>query len=148
MNLKPLAKLTRFLVVLLKVNTGLAFLAVVAGVYGWVEYSNPGPDVDASQTLLHSDITNSLTGLAQLFMTLFIGVTFLRWIFRASKNLHVLSSEPMAFTPGWAVGWFFIPFANLYKPTRRTPRTMPNNPSPPKEWQCALNVPGHSAPTP
>jgi hypothetical protein len=22
----------------------------------------------------------------------------------------------MEFTPGWAVGWFFVPFANLFKP--------------------------------
>ena len=38
-----------------------------------------------------------------------------RWIYCASRNAHSVS-DAMAITPGWAVGWNFIPFANLYKP--------------------------------
>jgi hypothetical protein len=38
-----------------------------------------------------------------------------RWIYRASVNAHALGSE-MTITPGWAVGWYFVPFANLVKP--------------------------------
>src|SRR5438874_1023530 len=38
-----------------------------------------------------------------------------RWIYRASINAHALGSE-MTITPGWAVGWYFVPFANLVKP--------------------------------
>jgi hypothetical protein len=38
------------------------------------------------------------------------------WIYRANKNLGTLSGEQMRFTPGWSVGWYFIPIANLYKP--------------------------------
>jgi hypothetical protein len=45
------------------------------------------------------------------------GVTFLMWIYRANKNLHALGSQASD-TPGWAVGFWFIPFLNLYKPFR------------------------------
>jgi hypothetical protein len=38
------------------------------------------------------------------------------WIHRANYNAHQLGAAGMRFTPGWAVGWFFIPIANLWKP--------------------------------
>jgi len=37
------------------------------------------------------------------------------WIYRASANAHALSAD-MTIRPGWAVGWFFVPFANLVMP--------------------------------
>jgi uncharacterized protein DUF4328 len=37
------------------------------------------------------------------------------WTYRASANAHTFSDE-MTITPGWAVGWYFIPIANLFKP--------------------------------
>lgn len=116
MNIKPLATLTRLLRVLLKVNIGILTVAVFADVYGWVEYSKLSPDVDANDTLLPSDVLNMVVGLVQLLLAVFLGVTFLRWIYRANKNLHVLSSGPMTFSPGWSVGWYFIPIANFFKP--------------------------------
>ncbi len=38
------------------------------------------------------------------------------WIHCAHRNLHELGIDGLEFTPGWAVGWYFIPFANLIKP--------------------------------
>lgn len=38
------------------------------------------------------------------------------WIYRAHANLRAAGIEDLQFTPGWAVGWYFIPFANLFKP--------------------------------
>lgn len=37
------------------------------------------------------------------------------WIYRASANAHTLSDE-MTISPGWSVGWYFVPIANLFKP--------------------------------
>jgi hypothetical protein len=37
------------------------------------------------------------------------------WTYRVSANAHTLSDE-LTITPGWAVGWHFIPIANLFKP--------------------------------
>ena len=116
MTIKPLAKLTRLLVVLLKVEIGLQLIAVFVGVFCWFEYSHLAANVDAGETLLASDLANGIVGLFQLLLAVFLGVTFLRWIYRANKNLHVLSSEPLTFSPGWSVGWYFIPIASLFKP--------------------------------
>lgn len=38
-----------------------------------------------------------------------------RWIYVSSANAHVFS-DAMAITPGWAVGWLFVPLANLVMP--------------------------------
>jgi hypothetical protein len=116
MNIKPLSKLTRLLVVLLKVNIALTIVGVFAGIYSWFEYSNLDRDVNLDEILLPAEIVNALVGLIQLFVFIFLGVTFLRWIYRVNKNLHLLSSEPMTFSPGWSVGWYFIPIACLFKP--------------------------------
>lgn len=38
------------------------------------------------------------------------------WIHRAHANLLLTDAPYSPFTPGWAVGWFAIPIANLFKP--------------------------------
>lgn len=40
------------------------------------------------------------------------------WIYRAHDNLERLGHSDLEFTPGWSVGWFFVPFANLVMPFR------------------------------
>ena len=116
MHIKPLPPLTSLLTVLLKVNIAVLIVAVASDIYAWYEYFNLAPSVDASVTILRSDILNMLVAIIQVLLAIFLGVTFLRWIYRANKNLHVLSSQPMRFGPGWSVGWYFIPIANLFKP--------------------------------
>lgn len=56
--------------------------------------------------------------LAVLFLLIFLGggVIVFKWIKVANKNVRALGAKDLCFTPGWAVGWFFIPVANLFKP--------------------------------
>jgi hypothetical protein len=44
------------------------------------------------------------------------------WIYRTNANAHVFSTD-MTITPGWSVGWFFVPFANLVMPFRGVKET-------------------------
>jgi hypothetical protein len=41
---------------------------------------------------------------------------FFTWIYRAKANTAALGAAHLRFTPGWAVGWYFIPIANFWKP--------------------------------
>lgn len=66
---------------------------------------------------------SSLVASAFVFVAGGYAVTFIvsvilvaMWIHRAHANLHHVGIEGLEFTPGWAVGWYFIPFANLIKP--------------------------------
>jgi hypothetical protein len=43
-------------------------------------------------------------------------IIFLMWIHRANYNARRLGAAGMTYTPGWAVGCFFIPIASLWMP--------------------------------
>ena len=49
-------------------------------------------------------------------VTLATTIVFLLWIYRASQNLHSLGALGQRFSPGWAVGWWFVPIMNLFRP--------------------------------
>lgn len=53
-----------------------------------------------------------------LSFSVFIGaaVSFLMWLYRAYQNLLSLGAVKTEYPPSWAVGGFFIPFANLFVP--------------------------------
>ncbi len=55
-------------------------------------------------------------GIAILIAIVTTAVLFLVWIYGANRNARALGSRRMTFTPGWCVGWFFIPVGNTYKP--------------------------------
>jgi hypothetical protein len=59
-------------------------------------------------------------GLAQIVVSLTTIVLFLMWIHRAYRNLKPLRAKGLQYSPGWAVGAWFIPFANLFIPFRIT----------------------------
>lgn len=56
------------------------------------------------------------TGLAQLFTILLAAVTVLAWVHRVATNVRALGQEGLQHSPGWAVGVWLIPFANLVRP--------------------------------
>lgn len=51
-------------------------------------------------------------GLVGLALTVVIFV----WIFRLTKNLFAQGIQELKITPGWSVGWFFVPIAFFWKP--------------------------------
>ncbi len=57
-----------------------------------------------------------LIALLEILLRVLTIIFFLIWLHRAYSNLSALRAANLEFTPGWAVGWWFIPFANLVKP--------------------------------
>jgi hypothetical protein len=43
-------------------------------------------------------------------------IAFSMWTHRVYRNLPALGARLLRYTPGWAVGWLFVPFANLVIP--------------------------------
>jgi hypothetical protein len=56
-----------------------------------------------------------LGGLLELVTFLVCGFLSLKWVYRVSMNAHAMAGG-MSMTPGWNVGYFFIPIANLWLP--------------------------------
>lgn len=65
-----------------------------------------------STPLILIGLLSGLEALARLATI----VMFLVWLYRIYTNFPALRVQHLDFTPGWAVGWWFIPFANLVKP--------------------------------
>ena len=58
-----------------------------------------------------------LVPLGLLAVGLFTIITIAMWIHRMARNARaLLGASRLEYTPGWTVGWYFIPFANLWKP--------------------------------
>jgi hypothetical protein len=57
----------------------------------------------------------ALIGFAQMAASLITLVLVAKWIYRASANVFA-SGRRLDTSPPWAVGWYFIPVANLWKP--------------------------------
>lgn len=54
--------------------------------------------------------------LANWLLLIATYVVFGMWIYRAAANVAAAMVPGFDCTPGWAVGWYFVPFANLFKP--------------------------------
>ncbi|MBO9698356.1 MAG: DUF4328 domain-containing protein [Sphingopyxis sp.] len=81
----------------------------IAELHGLVSLAKPAP-VEGLGALYFG------VGLADLSLALITSVIFCMWIYRAAANLRSARVPGLAFTPGWAVGWNFVPFANFFKP--------------------------------
>ena len=91
---------------------GNFFMVIGSGLLFGLDFSRYDAEFDVS----HADWVLIFGGL--IYTVAFIGsiIAFLMLSFRAMKNLHIWGSRSAEMAPGWTVGWYFIPFANLWKP--------------------------------
>lgn len=69
--------------------------------------------------LRRAEDSDDLVGAAAsvyLLLTIATGTVFIVWMFRAAKNHEALARPNPRFGPGWSIGAWFIPFANLVIP--------------------------------
>lgn len=64
------------------------------------------------------DLVSGLTRLLSLGLYVVSGFLFLKWTYRVVKNARVMSGGRMNAKPGWAIGWYFVPIAFLWKPVQ------------------------------
>lgn len=68
------------------------------------------------EVLTMTDLLAAVTGLTMLISLVLSVVFFSMWTHRVVANAHAFGGRFNTISPGWAVGWYFIPFANLVKP--------------------------------
>ena len=96
----PIGTLSWVVTVLLGLFAVLSLVLLAAFPLAATEFHQVSIGVDISQALL-------------LLVT---GICFLVWTYRLNRNLRVLGVAGLKFTPGWAVGYFFIPVVSLWQP--------------------------------
>jgi hypothetical protein len=93
-----------------------ALTSIVLGLIGLKTIASfkPGPlDIPAFAEGVSSSMP---TGTLDFFLFIALIVLFCVWIHRVNSNARALGAHGMRFSPGWAVGWFFIPIMNLFRP--------------------------------
>ena len=70
----------------------------------------------SEQEVTRSDERIGVVAVLQLLNLVVTGILWFVWQHRAQANLGAARVSGLRFTPGWAVGWWFMPFANLVKP--------------------------------
>jgi hypothetical protein len=63
-----------------------------------------------------SDARQRVVAILTLCIYVVLAVLVLKWIYRANFNARQLGAAGMQFTPGWSIGWYFIPIVWLWKP--------------------------------
>jgi hypothetical protein len=99
--------------------------ATIVGLVGTVVLSfvQTGASIAFADVLKHPVPANlglilalGMLGLAVSAVSIFTWVIFLVWMHLAAKNVRALGQQGLEYTPGWCVGWWFIPVMSLWKP--------------------------------
>ncbi|MBP2160676.1 MULTISPECIES: DUF4328 domain-containing protein [Asticcacaulis] len=109
---KPLKGLTKAT----KVLIGLAMPGMLAYVVCLVMQMVTGERVDFDAEEL--SVLGTVAALVSLYLIIAwiaAGITSLFWIYGAARNAAALQPN-VELSPGWAVGWYFVPIALLFKP--------------------------------
>lgn len=83
-----------------------AVLSVLAILFVWMRGFEPQETGQAEATLL----------IVQFLLFIVAALVALRWIYLANANARARGAQDMMVSPGWAVGWFFVPLMNLVMP--------------------------------
>ena len=114
-------RLFTWLIWLLYVSIAIDVIAIYSGVlqYRLVSDFEMGVYVDKASidaAAESNDNRQKMVGVVQICAALAKIVVFAMWIYRANFNARALGAQDLEFSPGWAVGYFFVPILCLWKP--------------------------------
>src|SRR5690606_25799999 len=66
--------------------------------------------------LIGAGLTLIVAGLAMMVLFVLTVVFYLQWQYRVHSNANVFNPGTITFTPGWGVGYWFIPSINFFRP--------------------------------
>ena len=134
---------TKWTVRLLYLQIGISVVGVGSGI---LEHSvltglNDGTFASAEEAVASaeaSDFRQAVVGGIQMLIYLVSGIWILRWIYLANQNVRELGAAGMRFSPGWSVGWYFVPIMNLWKPYQAMKEIWQASERP-RDWQRTMS---------
>ena len=94
--------------------TAVSIVSTVAEI-GLLQQVASGETISEA-TANRNDQRQTLLGYLYIGAFVVAAISFLVWLNRASSNLPALAVENQRFSPGWAVGWWFVPIFWLWRP--------------------------------
>jgi hypothetical protein len=114
---RPIERFTPWLAALLVVAAVIGGCQAIFDIVSIVTLQQmlDGQPISAAEAEGFDGWYNALTliGLAVLITT---AVLFLVWTYRAYRNLLAFGASELTTSPGWAVGSWFVPILNLFRP--------------------------------
>jgi hypothetical protein len=107
--------LTKFLQRLLFVSILVACVALFDDLAEFVQVQSGKATPDQ---VIDSDPVQGIVGLLQSGLGIVTGITFLKWVYRAYKNIQGFGAENLRYSPGWAVAYYFMPVLGLIRPVQ------------------------------
>lgn len=91
-------------------------VTIIGAIATWLVITHQLNVTEDEATII--DMTFAIGAIASLVFYVLSAFATARLTYRLMKNAHELQSDETLISPGWAVGWYFIPFANLAMPPR------------------------------
>jgi hypothetical protein len=115
LELRPVTTLARVALGFLIGMVLMSFAGV--GIHLWDVAQTRAAQAGTLTEADYNQIVMALLAWSGLYLILLIGwlVSYMMWQYRAVSNVRVLTGDSRT-GPGWSVGWWFIPFANLVMP--------------------------------
>ncbi|MGE5624613.1 MAG: DUF4328 domain-containing protein [Bacillota bacterium] len=108
--------LKRWIKIPLFIYVGALVIECLAAVLAIFFLSGAAPDENAQRGAGLSLVLMGGMALIELVMNLAVAVLFLRLLYKAVQKAQGFATPFTYVSPGWAVGYWFIPLMNLYRP--------------------------------
>ena len=107
--------------ILLVIAMVLDSAAILSGVAQQRLLSRAASGVEITEAEATSnDLRHGAIGVFQTLVFLTTAICWLVWLHRAYSNVRLMGTGKSDYTPGWAVGYWFVPIFNLFRPYQIT----------------------------
>lgn len=99
-------------------SVALALILTLLTMYIWQFYLLNGyrNGIVSMEDLNQSDYILKVITIVFEVVIIITSISFLFWFRRAYYNLIQINPLAASYADGWAIGWWFVPFANYYMP--------------------------------
>jgi hypothetical protein len=63
-----------------------------------------------------NDLREQAIAVVSIAMGIVTGILFLKYLGRLNHNARAMGADDLSASPGWTIGYFFVPILNLFKP--------------------------------
>lgn len=82
-----------------------------------------------------NDLREMAVGLLAAGLAIISGIAFLKYLGRLNHNAQAMGATDLSATPGWTIGYFFVPIMNLYRPYQILQEIWKASVPEPGEWK-------------
>lgn len=105
--------LTNALKILLAVFFAMSIIEFVSFLLQYTLLNRQGYSLAEARA---NDVRQHFVALFTILVYLATVIVFCCWIYRANRNVRALGAQGLRISPGWAVGYFFVPILNWWRP--------------------------------